>query len=440
MRLGAQLSGIVVALLTMPLSIQANPGQDSLKLNPNNYQMFVGSDLFNCNDTTGQKCDSNSAIVPNASEIITVIKTVANATESKRISIVTGGLANPYSTADFYQTKFAEVTAEHGIKSDWLAVTPALLKAVETGQCNALSQYRSDDINPSLISSKIIEAEQQLCQQGISGIQSKIKNTGVIVFVGGVPTYPQETERTSDRVLPLWLEEVSTVPMLVSIGVPNAHNRITDSRVSVERTKSTAWQQPQFRYGPVINYFSEQNRTLDLYAQLIGSELPIGFGVDETTALLVVNSEFGQTADVAVLGKSGVVTIEPIVVETEKSDSFYYSYWPSGAKARLVVDQGAINVSHQQAVKEKFRLSLPTELPPRLEDILTNSKLRSLTQVMCMTNKTSSEGIQRDGLAIWQLSFEKTPETRFTLYSVENNRCAIERLKITVNKLKLRFD
>ncbi|QTH63505.1 cyanophycinase [Psychrosphaera ytuae] len=438
-------------------------------------------------------------------EILAVIQAVAKSSSKKRIFSITASSRDPYESADFYQGLFDTPTLnEYQVVSEWLPLTPALAKAVKGNNCDKLDDYRQQQgtFNREQVYPDLTQAEHALCKLGIEGIKTKLQSASVVMLNGGDQSLTRQVFFDDQGKAYPWLEDLLGVHMLVGTsagtavqsGGENLMGRvpmITNGN-SLQALKTGAHSTPapsarcqdainaqqglthdaneaqidsacssplhpdsltylaagglgSFKFGVLDTHFSERNRAARLFTLLAETNQRLGFGVDETSALLVANSGNGQAAEVAVLGKSGVAVIEPILsgsssdAGTAQNDSFYYSYWPSGAKANLSLEQGIVDVSHQQAVKEKLRLSLPTELPPRFEDILTNGKLRSLTQVMCMTNKTSSEGIQRDGLTTWQLSFEKTPETRFTLYSVEKNRCAIERLKITVNKLKLRF-
>ena len=405
-------------------------------------------------------------------EILSVIKTVASQTESKRILSITASSRDPYESADFYQGFFAGPN----VVSQWLPLTPALAKAIMAKDCANLDAYRQAQkvYNRETIYPEHTRAERELCEKGIEHLRQTIREAGVVMLNGGDQSLTRQAFFADDGSAYPWLIDLLQVPMLAGTSagsavqsggvnefgvVPMISNgtsiqslvsgAIADEPPSArcaELTDCSAKRHPEqvtylasggigsFDLGVVDTHFSERNRSVRLFKLLSETGQARGFGVDETTALLVANGN--DSTDFAVLGQSGVVVIEP-----EDESSFLYSYWPSGTQATLKDNQ--LSLKQGKEVEQQIKLSLPKSTPRRFEDILQNGKLRSLTQVMCMTNLSQAEGIQQfmvnDAQQTWLLNAEKTENTKYQLLSTATNRCAIEKLKITLKPLNTLF-
>ena len=491
-------SGFLKATLGISLGLTLVPSIQA----QNQYLLLVGGALEICADTNQKEC-SKEDLSPATKDILGVVHAVAGQSESKLVLSITASSRDPYESADFYEGLFAT----EDIKSEWLPLTPALANAMMADDCKNLDSYRQELTQPispesnlkpknakgqlpsnKQVTSELAQAEQELCDKGIQHLKKKLQSAAVVMLNGGGQSLTRQSFFADNGTAYPWLEDVLNAPMLagtsagtaVQSGGQNQYGKVPmiTNGSSIQALLSGAVPTPlpaasttsqntpsvrcaesepcnsklhseqmtylpnggvgSFELGVLDTHFSERNRSVRLFKLLNQTGQKVGFGVDETTALLVAFDEKG--AQLAVIGHSGVAVIEP-----QTDASFLYSYWPAGSKARFENNEFILTGSGQ--VEEKIRLSLPQQLPSRFEDILQNGKLRSLTQVMCMTDMAKAQGVQQyisddgfdTGLHTWVLNFEKTTKTQFELYSTQTNRCAIEGLKISVSKLKSLF-
>ena len=495
-------SGFLKATLGMSLGLTLVPSIQA----QNQYLLLVGSAFATCADTNQKEC-SKEDLSPAAKDILGVVHAVAGQSESKLVLSVTASSREAYESADFYEGLFAT----EGIKSEWLPLTPALARAMMANDCKNLDSYRQELTQPispesnlkpkkakeqlpssKQVTSELAQAEQDLCDKGVQHLKKKLQSAAVVMLNGGDQSLTRQAFFADNGDAYPWLEDVLNAPMLagtsagtaVQSGGQNQYGKVpmitNGSSIQallsgavptpLPATSTTSQNTPSvrcaesapcnsklhpkqltylpnggvgsFELGVLDTHFSERNRSVRLFKLLNQTGQKVGFGVDETTALLVAFDEKG--AQLAVIGQSGVAVIEP-----QTDTSFLYSYWPVGSKVRFENNEFTLTSNGQ--VEEKIRLSLPQQLPSRFEDILQNGKLRSLAQVMCMTDMAKAQGVQQHisddgfdtglhtGFHIWVLNFEKTTKTQYELYSTQANRCAIEGLKISVNKFKSLF-
>lgn len=277
-----------------------------------------------------------------------------------RIGVVTASSRDPFEAVDFYLGVFQQPDVE----VMWLPLSPAFQKAVFVESmggngCEQLEVFRAQNhlYDKARVYSQRTEMQRQWCEDSSLAIDA-LSNLDGIFFNGGdqsktlaalstptgKPTPFLKTLRSMWRNNQIIVGGTSAgtavqaggytngrpVPMLTSgnsqgvlssgvFSVPPVSERcedegcehgLVDNAVTVNPTGGLGL----FNVGLLDTHFSERDREVRLIAATAQSSQQFGFGVDETTALVVdmhVNQHDNQqSAEFTVVGKSGVFIVD----------------------------------------------------------------------------------------------------------------------------------
>lgn len=374
---------------------------------------------------------------------------------------ITASSRDPYESADFYEG----LLSFPNVNSQWLALTPALAKAITTNECDDLTTlrhskmglYQREHIYPDRT-----QAEYKLCKKGTDALVELINNSTGVMFNGGDQSLTRKVLFDENNQPYPWTKALQSRPVVVgtsagtavqSGGQAHAGNVVMISNgtsLSALKEGAQAIDAPSersnsdsltynrfgglgtFSYGVLDTHFSERNRTLRLGTLLddlnANKALPtFGFGVDETTALVVIKSEAGNL--MTVIGKNGVVMVkstEQAQAET-KTKTYSYSYWPVGSV--IDIKNNDFTLSQRSISQALPAIKIPPLPVQRFGSILTQAKLRSLTQAMCLSQEQTAVGQQDEFI----ISLSTTPESGYHRISAAQYGCAVSNLEIAVS-------
>jgi len=321
-----------------------------------------------------------------------------------RIGIVTASSRDPFEAVDFYLGVFQQPNVE----VVWLPLSPAFQKAafVESmggNGCEQLEAFRAQHnlYDKGRLYPQRSEKQRQWCKDSNVAVNT-LSNLDGIFFNGGdqsktlaalslptgKPTPFLKTLRSMWRNDQIIVGGTSAgtavqaggyangrpVPMLTSgsskgvlssgvFSVPPVSERcedegcehiLVDNAVTVNPTGGLGL----FNFGLLDTHFSERDREVRLIAATSQSLHQFGFGVDETTALVVDmhnNQHKNQHgADFTVVGKSGVFIVDLAQGRVEESRNGaaasrvvagLASYLPTGAKGTIVGEKLTIDLT-----------------------------------------------------------------------------------------------
>ncbi|WP_404344196.1 cyanophycinase [Pseudoalteromonas mariniglutinosa] len=395
-----------------------------------------------------------------ANEILDFISATSKVNnKTPTLLAITASSRDPYESADFYEG----LLSFEGIRSHWLALTPAVATAIMTGQCNKLSEIRERTMqvfNRHVIYPDRIKAEQALCDKGVDHLVSTITAATGVMFNGGDQSLTRKVMFDSAGQPYPWTQALRTRSLLVGTSAgtavqsggtnqfgdvamitngtslaalrAGAHAELAPSERCGEKcaqglTADTLTYHAKgglgsFDMGILDTHFSERNRTVRLATLLTASGQQHGFGVDETTALVLIKSP--ESHLMTVVGKYGVVYLQ-----AKQQQQFSYSYWPAGT----IIDITDNRFTISQRSKDN---ALPAiELPPlplqRFDALLTAAKLRSLTQAMCLSQEKTAVGQQDEFL----VTLNTTPESQYQRINSSNYGCAISKLTMQISTI-----
>ncbi|WP_347394214.1 cyanophycinase [Pseudoalteromonas pernae] len=406
-------------------------------------------------DTSNNKSEASN-------RILKVIENAAKRHAKPLILSVTASSRDPYESADFYEG----LLSFKGVQSEWLALTPASAKALANSDCDNLRAYRvaANTYNREDVYPDRTFAEQRLCRAGIDALKEKLDKASVIMFNGGDQSLTRQVFFDDNNHAYPWTQHILNIPMIVGTSagtavqsggsnqfgtVPMISNgtsiqalvlgALDKSPPSARCSQGAACKasvpsdaltyEPKgglgrFNLGVLDTHFSERGRTLRLFTLLKDTHQKLGFGIDETTALLV--SDTSTAPQFAVIGKSGVVVIEAI-----DESSFYYSYWPQGVTVTSQLQQQGVSFAFSTGMSEVKPTSVVPS-PSMVDDLLNNSRLRTVTQQMCQRGGHHMiSNIQLDERQ-WRIEFKKSEKTRFYTSHHSEQHCAINQLKVSI--------
>nr|WP_246240051.1 cyanophycinase [Pseudoalteromonas caenipelagi] len=391
-----------------------------------------------------------------SNDIVNFIKASAKVAQSSpRLLAITASSRDPYESADFYEGLLSQTVKQ----AQWLALTPALAKAITTGQCNKLDEIRQQTMrlfNRENVYADRTDAEQALCEKGVKHLVEMIELSTGIMFNGGDQSLTRQVMFDEKGQAYPWTRAILNRPLLIGTsagtavqsGGKNQFGQVPmiSNGSSKQALKSGAHAQAApsarciedcqqglvadaltyqsegglgtFSLGVLDTHFSERNRSLRLAVLLNETDQRHGFGVDETTALAVIKSSSGQV--LTVLGKYGVVHIKSL-----SKQQFSYSYWPSGALIEQKQHDFLLSARTLQNALPDIKVpALPDQ---RFTNVLENTKLRSLTQAMCLAKQKQAQAQQGE----FNFIFQADEHTRFLRINKSQVGCAIENLKIS---------
>ena len=349
---------------------------------------------------------------------------------------------DPYESADLAQN----LLAQSNISTQWLALTPALAKAITSNSCDELSALRNtlmNVYNREAIYPDRTKAEYALCKSGTNALVSLIKNSTGVMFNSGNAALTHKVLFDQNNNPYPWTQALQTRPVIVGEGAGAAiQSKITGmltNTTSLEtlrksETNANAGGLGSFNFGVIDTQFSEQNRTFRLAAALNNSEasntktqMQHGFGIDENTALVVIKSPEGSL--MTVIGKSGVVHLTEQGKPQKEGNNYRYSYWP--ASSVIDITNNTFTLSERTISQALPEIKIPPLPVQRFASILTNSKLRSLTQAMCLSQEQSTVAQQDEFI----ISLTATNDTQYHRVNAKEFGCALSNLELAIKSI-----
>ena len=375
------------------------------------------------------------------------------------ILAITASSRDPYESADFYEG----LLRFPNINSQWLALTPALAKAITTNKCDDLNTLRHSEMGlyqREHIYPDRTQAEYLLCKNGADALVQLIKNSTGVMFNGGDQSLTRKVLFDENNQPYPWTKALQSRPVVVGTSAGTAVQSggqahggnvvmITNgTSLSALKEGAQAIDAPSersnsdsltynrfgglgtFSYGVLDTHFSERNRTLRLGTLLDSfsanqAQPAFGFGVDETTALVMIKSESGNL--MTVIGKNGVVMVKSTGQAQAETKTYSYSYWPAGSV--IDIKNNDFTLSQRSISQALPAIKIPPLPVQRFGSILMDAKLRSLTQAMCLSQEKTAVG-QQDAFII---SLSTKPESAYHRISAEQYGCAVSNLEISVS-------
>lgn len=375
------------------------------------------------------------------------------------ILAITASSRDPYESADFYE----ELLSFPNVYSQWLALTPALAKAITTNKCDDLTTLRHSEMGlyqREHIYPDRTQAEYELCKKGTDALVELINNSTGVMFNGGDQSLTRKVLFDENNQPYPWTKALQSRPVVVGTSagtavqsggqahVGNVVMITNGNSLSALKEGAQAIDAPSeransdsltynrfgglgtFSYGVLDTHFSERNRTLRLATLLdnlnVSQAQPaFGFGIDETTALVVIKSEAGNL--MTVIGKNGVVMVKSTGQAQAKTKTYSYSYWPVGSV--IDIKNNDFTLSQRSISQALPAIKIPPLPVQRFGSILTQAKLRSLTQAMCLSQEQTAVGQQGEFI----ISLSTTPESAYHRISAAQYGCAVSNLEISVS-------
>ncbi|ALQ07747.1 cyanophycinase [Pseudoalteromonas sp. Bsw20308] len=355
---------------------------------------------------------------------------------------ITASSRDPYESADVAQS----LLEQSNISTQWLALTPALAKAITSNSCDKLPALRNtlmNVYNREAIYPDRTKAEYALCKSGTNALVSLIKSSTGVMFNDGDAALTHKILFDQNNNPYPWTQALQTRPVIVGEGAGAAiQSKVTGmltNTTSLEALRKSenntnAGGLGSFNFGVLDTQFSEQNRTFRLAAALnknevknIKTEIQHGFGIDENTALVVIKSPEGSL--ITVIGKSGVVHLANQGKAQPNSKSYSYSYWPTGSV--IDITNNTFTLSDRTISQALPAIKIPPLPVQRFGAILTNSKLRSLTQAMCLSQEQSAVAQQDEFI----ISLTATSDTQYHRIHAKEFGCALSNLELAIKSI-----
>jgi cyanophycinase-like exopeptidase len=355
---------------------------------------------------------------------------------------ITASSRDPYESADVAQS----LLAQSNINTQWLALTPALAKAITSNSCDELPALRNtlmNVYNREVIYPDRTKAEYALCKNGTNALVSLIKNSTGVMFNSGNAALTHKVLFDQNNNPYPWTQALQTRPVIVGEGAGAAiQSKVTGmltNTTSLEALRkgennTNAGGLGSFNFGVLDTQFSEQNRTFRLAATLnknevknTKTEIQHGFGIDENTALVVIKSPEGSL--ITVIGKSGVVHLANQGKAQPESKSYSYSYWPTSSV--IEITNNTFTLSARTIDEALPAIKIPPLPVQRFGSILTNSKLRSLTQAMCLSQEQSAVAQQDEFI----ISLTATSDTQYHRINAKEFGCALSNLELAIKSI-----
>lgn len=260
----------------------------------------------------------------------------ASGDETPTVLVMTSSSANSYAAADYYVGLFEQAGAD----ARWLPLDRAYRRAHDEGQCDWLAAYHSDYASAAhldLLYPDYFNDHMTACEQGIqetiASADGLFINGGdqvrsfdaLVTFDGEVRQNSAELEQILERQQAGELvvggtsagaavqsggqlsAAASTNPMITA---GSAHDALVNGYDSSNHEATGGM--GTFPWGVTDTHFSERARETRLIRLVEQAGVRFGFGVDETTALSVVEHEEDGTREVvmAVSGAGGVYIVD----------------------------------------------------------------------------------------------------------------------------------
>lgn len=260
----------------------------------------------------------------------------ASGEETPTVLVMTSSSANSYAAADYYVGLFEQAGAD----ARWLPLDRAYRRAHDEGQCDWLAAYHSDYASAAhldLLYPDYFDVHMTACEQGI---QDEIESADGLFINGGdqvrsfdaLVSFDGEVRQNSAE-----LEQIlerqrdgelviggtsagaavqsggklsAAAPTNPMITAGSAHDALVNGYDSSNHEATGGM--GTFPWGVTDTHFSERARETRLVRLVEQAGVRFGFGVDETTALSIVEHEEDGTHEVvmAVSGAGGVYIVD----------------------------------------------------------------------------------------------------------------------------------
>lgn len=274
-----------------------------------------------------------------------------------KIGVVTASSRDPFEAVDFYLGVFQQPNVE----VVWLPLTPSLQQAMFVDNmggkgCENLTRFRAQNnvFDRERLYPARTDMQRKWCEDEALRIETLSTLDGIF-FNGGDQSKTLAALTTPDGQASTFFTKLHTmwradklivggtsagtavqaggfmnnrpVPMLTSgnskgvlssgvFAIPpvsqrcedenGCANRLVENAVTIKPTGGFGL----FTIGLLDTHFSERNREVRLIAATAQSSQQFGFGVDETTALLVDAFEPGEKVNFSVIGQAGVYIVD----------------------------------------------------------------------------------------------------------------------------------
>lgn len=370
-------------------------------------------------------------------KIVELAQQVAGPNRAPRILVVTASERDPFADVDVYVNLFNET----GAQTSWLPVNAAYQAAQhividDQPSCNQLPQYlaayhgtyQRERVYPDLM-----QQLQTFCQSGSAGAVEQIKRADAIFINGGEQSLTLQAFRQPDGTATAELKQIESMlaagqivvagssagaavmaggsfqghrtPMITNgdsysalqygafdLAAPqpgcdkdqSCSNGLAEQHLTYTATGGLGL----FPWGILDTHFSERARQGRLIRLQNDTQTRFGFGIDETTALLVAlgRQENEPEVTMQVLGAAGV-----FVVDTEKANS-------SGEGAATSITQVSTHYLTREDKLEikdgnlrtrfaQWKYAPNNSQAPLLNsgDVFERDNYRQLAQLLCLT-------------------------------------------------------
>ena len=353
---------------------------------------------------------------------------------------ITAGSRDPYAAADF-STALLE---QSKINTQWLALTPALVKAITTNRCDKLVTLRHSQMgmyNREAVYPDHIKAEAALCNRGIDALITLINNSTGVMFAGGSAKLLHNVLFDENNKPFSWTHALKSRPVIIGIdsgsaiqgGFVNMPDNLTSLNILNGEHVSHIKGLNTFDFGTINTQFSENNRTLGLASTLLRDSnknhnmQQQGVGIDENTALVLIKSAKGNL--MTVVGENGVVHLTASTKPNKKERQVSYSYWPAGSI--ITINNTALSLSTRTINSALPNIKIPALPAQRFKNILTDAKFRSLAQAMCLSHAKEADAQQSEFL----IGLTANASTAYHRVNAKEYGCAISNLNIAIRSI-----
>ena len=112
-----------------------------------------------------------------------------------------------------------------------------------------------------------------------------------------------------------------------------------------------------------------------------------------------------------------------------ESKSYSYSYWPTSSV--IEITNNTFTLSARTIDEALPAIKIPPLPVQRFGSILTNSKLRSLTQAMCLSQEQSAVAQQDEFI----ISLTATSDTQYHRINAKEFGCALSNLELAIKSI-----
>ena len=351
------------------------------------------------------------------------------------ILVVTASARDTFEAVDFYTQVFAQL----GANVEWLPIDAAVNAAWQSGDdlaaaCNHLAKYRAEVLGAyfrETIYADLVKQQHKACEQPQAMIK-KIIQADALFINGGDQSLTRKAFKNKDNTNNLILDTIiarfadnnlvvggtsagtalmsgsqsdqATTPMITNgrsevalirgakkdklplVGCQK-NNTCDDALLNDDLTYNSLGGIGLFDLGILDTHFSERGRQGRLMQLLHDTDTLYGFGVDETTAMLVKSGQ--HKTDISVVGKSGVFiakkSAEKMGMQIRSFDTYYLTRDDS---AILDLNSGELAISFANWKRD---IKLPPQSMSTIKDVFYGETYKQTLDLLCLTHSPARE-------------------------------------------------